>query len=149
MIANLFAPLLATAGHGAQTLSQTLPQTLHAVEPTVAGMHPVLAACVTLAIAGLCLGLALCLYRLVRGPSLTDRVLAADLLSLHVVGLVVVLTVYLRSAVFFDAALAVGILGFVSTVGFAQYIHAVAGNAEHPNQKAAGISTASVSGASS
>ena len=59
-----------------------------------------------------------------HGPSLADRVLAADLLSLHVVGLVILLTIYLGNLVFFDAALAVAIIGFVSTLGFAQYIHA-------------------------
>ena len=92
-----------------------------------ADMHPVLLVCVGIALIGLIFGFSLCLYRLVRGPHLADRVLAADLLSLHVVGLVIVLTLYLRSTAFFDAALAVGILGFVSTVGFAQYLHAVAG----------------------
>ena len=74
----------------------------------------------------LSLGMAMCLYRLVRGPALADRVLAADLLALHVVGLVILLTIYLGRMVFFDAALAVSILGFVSTLGFAQYIYAQA-----------------------
>jgi multicomponent K+:H+ antiporter subunit F len=71
-------------------------------------------------------GMAFCLLRLVRGPELADRVLAADLLSLHVVGLVVLLTIYIGDLAFFDATLAVSILGFVSTVGFAQYIYATA-----------------------
>lgn len=57
---------------------------------------------------------------------MADRVLAADLLALHVVGLVILLTIYLGQMVFFDAALAVSILGFVSTLGFAQYIYAQA-----------------------
>lgn len=104
----------------------------HANAPT----GPILAVAVYVALAGLCLGMLLCLWRLVRGPTLSDRVLAADLLALHVVGIVIALTIYLNDMVFFPAALAVGILGFVSTVGFAQYIHATAGNPEHPHADA-------------
>ena len=52
--------------------------------------------------------------------------LAADLLALHVVGLVILLTIYVGDLVFFDAALVVSIIGFVSTLGFAQYIYATA-----------------------
>lgn len=89
-------------------------------------MAPFLAYAVTLGVYVLSAGMALCLYRLVRGPELADRVLAADLLSLHVVGLVVLLTIYVGNLVFFDTALVVSIIGFVSTVGFAQYIFATA-----------------------
>lgn len=74
----------------------------------------------------LCIGMVVCLVRLIKGPELADRVLAADLLSLHVVGLVVLLTIFVGNLVFFDAALVVSIIGFVSTVGFSQYIYATA-----------------------
>ncbi|MEM7625378.1 MAG: monovalent cation/H+ antiporter complex subunit F [Planctomycetota bacterium] len=89
-------------------------------------MLPVLLFMVTAGVYVLCVGMALCLWRLIRGPELADRVLAADLLALHVVGLVVLLTIYVGDLVFFDAALVVSIIGFVSTVGFSQYIYATA-----------------------
>ena len=41
-----------------------------------------------------------------------------------VAGLVVLIAVLYESAVFYDAALVVAILGFVSTLAFAQYIGA-------------------------
>jgi len=63
-------------------------------------------------------------------------VVVAIVVGARVVGVVVVLTIYLHDMVFFEAALAVGILGFVSTVGFAQYIHATAGRADHPHGNA-------------
>ena len=94
--------------------------------PEAGQMATVLYLTVVAGVFVLSLGMALCVYRLVRGPALADRVLAADLLALHVVGLVILLTIYLGRMVFFDAALAVAILGFVSTVGFAQYIYAQA-----------------------
>jgi multicomponent K+:H+ antiporter subunit F len=82
---------------------------------------------ITLGLGTICLGIVVCLIALVRGPELADRVLAADLLAFHVVGLVLLLTIYMGDLDFFDAALVVAIIGFVSTVGFAQYIYAQAG----------------------
>lgn len=64
----------------------------------------------------------MCLWRLVRGPSLADRGLATDTLAMQVVGLVILLTIRLRTLMFFDAVLIVSILGFASTVAFAQFI---------------------------
>jgi len=72
----------------------------------------------------LVLGMILCLIRLMRGPSLADRVTAADTLALEVIGLVIVLAIRFGTTIFFDAALVVAIVGFVSTVAFAQYIGA-------------------------
>jgi len=127
---DVFLPPLLAAGDAASAYpAEAAPQ----AEGVIA---PVLLATAYVALAGLSLGMILCLWRLVRGPTLADRVLAADLLALHVVGVVVVLTIYLHDMVFFEAALAVGILGFVSTVGFAQYIHATAGRPDHPHGNA-------------
>lgn len=73
----------------------------------------------------LILGIVLCIVRMLRGPDLADRVLASDVLSFHVVALVVVITLLLRNTAFFDAALVVAIIGFASTVAFSQYIGAL------------------------
>ena len=126
-------------------LHQGLPMLLAAAEspadaaeqlPGRGEMLPLLRWVVTIGIYVLSFGLVLCLLRVLRGPELADRVLAADLLSLHVVGLVVLLTIFVGDLVFFDAALVVSIIGFVATVGFAQYIHAVPacndGNVDDP-----------------
>ena len=64
----------------------------------------------------------LCLIRMLRGPELADRVLAGDVIALQVVALVVLLTIVLGSPVFYDVALVVAVLGFASTVAFANYI---------------------------
>lgn len=72
--------------------------------------------------ATLVLGIVLCLWRILRGPHLADRVLAADAMALHVVGLVIVLAIKLDTVIFFDVALVVAIIGFVSSLAFAQYI---------------------------
>jgi multicomponent K+:H+ antiporter subunit F len=65
---------------------------------------------------------ALCMWRLLKGPSLADRGLASDVLTMQVVGLAILLTIRLRSLMFFDAVLIVSLLGFASTIAFAQFI---------------------------
>lgn len=85
-------------------------------------VEPILFAVVAIGIVTIVLGIVLCLFRMLRGPHLADRVLAADAMTLHVVGIVILLTIRLESLVFFDAALIVAIMGFASTLAFAQYI---------------------------
>jgi len=64
----------------------------------------------------------ICLWRVVRGPTLVDRALASDTISMQVVGFAVLLTIRAQTLLYFDAVLIVAILGFVSTVAAAQFI---------------------------
>jgi len=108
------------------------PSLLAAAGPTVgaaapapsSALEPVLFAAVQVGMVLVIGGIFISLYRVVRGPHLADRVLAADVLAVHVVALVVLLAIRLETAVFYDAALVVAILGFASTLAFAQYIYA-------------------------
>jgi multicomponent K+:H+ antiporter subunit F len=84
--------------------------------------HDALTSVVNLGIAAVSVAIVLCLWRLVRGPTLIDRAVAADTISFQVVGLVILLTVRLASIASFDAVLIVAMLGFGSTVAFAQFI---------------------------
>ena len=70
-----------------------------------------------LALALLCAAL-----RLLRGPRAQDRVLALD--TLYVNAMLLVLTFGMRegSAVYFEAALVIGMLGFVSTAALAKFL---------------------------
>ncbi len=68
------------------------------------------------------LGVLLCMIRLLKGPTLVDRGLAADTISIQIAGLVLLLTIRLETLVVFDVVLVVAILGFVSTLAFAQYL---------------------------
>lgn len=78
----------------------------------------------SLTIAQLLLGLAmLCtVHRMVIGPRAQDRVLALD--AFYVVGMLMLVTVGIRSgtAIFFEVALIIGVLGFVSTAGLAKFL---------------------------
>ena len=68
------------------------------------------------------LSLLLCGWRLLRGPTLPDRVLALDTLYLAVVALVVMLGLRWQTPLLFEAALIVALLGFVGTVALARYL---------------------------
>lgn len=67
------------------------------------------------------LSMLMCLYRLVIGPSIVDRLLALDTLFLNATGLVVILGIYWTSTSLFEGALLVAMLGFVSTAALARY----------------------------
>ncbi len=100
------------------TVAQTVSQLGH----TAGELPQFVVLIVTLGIVSIILGIFLCVYRLYRGPHLADRVLAADTLSLHVAALVILLAIQLETAIFFDAVLVVAIVGFASSLAFAQYI---------------------------
>lgn len=70
------------------------------------------------------LGLALlvALARLVKGPTLPDRVVAMDLIGVLVVGLIVVLAGATDVIATLDAAVVIALIGFVATVGYATYV---------------------------
>jgi len=68
------------------------------------------------------ISIALTGWRLLRGPSIADRILALDTLYLNVVTLIVLLGLYLDNTLLFEAALLVAMLGFVSTVALARYV---------------------------
>jgi len=70
----------------------------------------------------ICIGMVLCIWRILRGPTLVDRAIAGDTLAIHVVAFVILATVHFQSLVLFDAVLIISILGFVSTVATAHYI---------------------------
>ena len=70
----------------------------------------ILALALDFAIAAVALAMALCGWRLLRGPSLPDRILALDTLAINAVALVVLLGIRWQTAMLFEAALIVAIV---------------------------------------
>lgn len=75
-----------------------------------------------IALAAITVSLLLCGWRLLRGPETTDRLLALDTLYLNTVALIVMLGMRWNTALLFEAALLVAMLGFASTVALARYL---------------------------
>ena len=61
-------------------------------------------------------------YRLLRGPRAQDRVLALDTLYVNALILFVIGGMRTGDALFFEAALLIGALGFVATVALAKFL---------------------------
>jgi multicomponent K+:H+ antiporter subunit F len=70
----------------------------------------------------LALALALAAWRMFKGPSAADRVLALDTLYINALALLVALGVWLNTVLYFEVALLIGLLGFVGTVVVATYL---------------------------
>ncbi len=70
------------------------------------------------------LGIALLLngWRLLIGPSTTDRILALDTLYINSIALIVLLGLYFKSTLYFEAALLIAMLGFVGTAALSKYL---------------------------
>ena len=70
----------------------------------------------------LTVALALAAWRVVLGPTLADRVLALDTLSLIAVGFISVFVLLTKLTVLFDIALGLCCASFLATVAFARFI---------------------------
>jgi multicomponent K+:H+ antiporter subunit F len=66
--------------------------------------------------------MALNAYRLAIGPTATDRVLALDTLYMNTLAVLVLFGIRQNTQAYFEAALVVALLGFVSTIALAKYI---------------------------
>jgi multicomponent Na+:H+ antiporter subunit F len=77
-----------------------------------------------LAVAGALLGGAflLALFRLVRGPSSPDRVVALDLMASLALGAIGLETLVSGSEVFLRVATVLALVGFLGTVAYARYL---------------------------
>jgi multicomponent K+:H+ antiporter subunit F len=61
-------------------------------------------------------------YRILRGPLAQDRVVGFDRLYVNAMLMLLVVGMQSGTALYFEAALIIGLLGFVSTVAFAKFL---------------------------
>lgn len=74
------------------------------------------------AIGALSVALLLAGWRLALGPSLPDRILALDTLYINALALLILLGMYYRTALYFEAALMIALLGFIGTVVLSKHL---------------------------
>ena len=68
------------------------------------------------------LAILLALYRVVRGPSMPDRVVALDMIGVNLISAVAVFSVALGTRAYLEVILIVGILAFISTIALARFV---------------------------
>lgn len=59
---------------------------------------------------------------LLRGPSLPDRIIALDTLSINAIALLVLYGMVIDSTLFFEIALLIAVTGFIGTVALTKYL---------------------------
>ena len=67
------------------------------------------------------LGLLFCLWRISVGPDASDRILALDTMVINVIALLVLYGVWRGTAIYFEAAMLIAMVGFVSTVAYCRF----------------------------
>ncbi len=60
--------------------------------------------------------------RLIKGPSLSDRIVALDLLMVLIIGIAGCYAIITRSVTVLDIGIIIGLIGFLGTSAFAYYI---------------------------
>ena len=68
------------------------------------------------------MGVALAFARLMVGPTMADRIVALDLVTVQAVAFMGLLCLATGEAAFLDVAIAIALVGFLGTVAFARYV---------------------------
>ena len=63
-----------------------------------------------------------CLYRIIRGPSIADRMVGIDIFGILVVGICAILAIITNKTFLLDIGIAWVILSFIGTITLAKYI---------------------------
>lgn len=79
-------------------------------------------ACLAVTFLVLVLAFFLIIVRIVRGPSLPDRILALDLLITVAIGFIAAFGISTGYSIYLDIAIALGLVGFLSTVALARFV---------------------------
>jgi multicomponent Na+:H+ antiporter subunit F len=61
-------------------------------------------------------------YRLVKGPSTPDRVIALDAIGINLIAITAIISIALNSNAFVEIILLLGILAFIGTVAFSKWL---------------------------
>ncbi|WP_396020251.1 MULTISPECIES: Na(+)/H(+) antiporter subunit F1 [Bacillaceae] len=62
------------------------------------------------------------LYRLIKGPSVPDRVVALDAMGINLIAIVALASIVMDTSAYLEAILLLGILSFIGTVAFAKFL---------------------------
>lgn len=70
----------------------------------------------------LSVSITIALIRVMRGPTLPDRILALDSVSFSIIAIVALVSIMLDSRAYLDTILLIGILAFVSTIALCRFL---------------------------
>ena len=70
----------------------------------------------------MCAAFFLTAWRVVKGPTLPDRIVALDMLTAIAIGFIAVIAIRTGFNLYIDIAIALGLVGFLATVAFARFV---------------------------
>ncbi|WP_439618416.1 cation:proton antiporter [Shinella sp.] len=86
------------------------------------GAQTVISVASTIALFLMCAGFFLTAWRIIKGPTLPDRIVALDMLVAIAIGFIAVIAIRTGFNLYIDIAIALGLVGFLATVAFARFI---------------------------
>nr|WP_263326172.1 Na(+)/H(+) antiporter subunit F1 [Neobacillus sp. Marseille-Q6967] len=75
-----------------------------------------------IALLGVSLSIFGLIYRLIKGPSIHDRVVALDAIGINLIAIVALTSIVLDTSAYLEAILLLGILSFIGTIAFAKFL---------------------------
>lgn len=67
--------------------------------------------------------LGISLLRLFKGPTISDRIVAMDLISSITMGFILVYSVLIKDSMYFDIVIIISLISFISTVAISTYLN--------------------------
>jgi multicomponent Na+:H+ antiporter subunit F len=61
-------------------------------------------------------------YRVIKGPSTPDRVMALDSLGINLIAITAIISILLKTDAFLEVILLIGVIAFVGTVAFSKFL---------------------------
>ena len=86
------------------------------------GAETILSAAVAIALFLMCAAFFLTAWRVIKGPTLPDRIVALDMLVAIAIGFIAVIAIRTGFSLYIDIAIALGLVGFLATVAFARFV---------------------------
>jgi multicomponent Na+:H+ antiporter subunit F len=77
---------------------------------------------ITLSLLIVAISTLLFVYRLIKGPSTPDRVIALDAIGINLIAITAIISIALNSNAFVEIILLLGILAFIGTVAFSKWL---------------------------
>jgi multicomponent Na+:H+ antiporter subunit F len=60
--------------------------------------------------------------RVIKGPSIPDRVVALDAIGINLIGITALVSIMLNTTAYLEVILLIGILAFIGTVAFSKFL---------------------------
>lgn len=68
------------------------------------------------------LTIAISFYRVVKGPSMPDRIVGLDTIGVNLLSMVAIITILFETKAYLEVILILGILSFLGTIAFSKFL---------------------------